>query len=203
MIQCSSYIIENVYLAKFPLGQFLMSTPTHKTLKLSWRLVTLLENNTRMYFPNFSSHFLWYIKWLPFRSETRRSVRRNQLKFICVVMLTRRLLCIKESITLHSKPEQPQACAVPRCLSSMAFRLSCAAQSDPLTKGQTWPPHYSERSLWAAPTWYQQLHHPLWPWPHLRVLWEALMKTSFRKRVGFFIRKLFTSSKDHKGRAFP
>lgn len=47
-----------------------------------------------------------------FRSETRRRVRRNQLKLICIVILTRRLLCIKESITLHREPEQsqPQLC---------------------------------------------------------------------------------------------
>lgn len=162
-----------------------------------------LKNNIRMYFPNFSSYFHWYIKWLHFRSETRRSVRRNQLKFLYVVILTRRMLCIKEPFTLHSKPEQCQACAVPPCRSSMAFSLSCAVQIDPSTVGQTWPPHYSERSLWAACPWYQQLHHPVWPWPHLKVLWEACMKTSFRKRAGFFKRKLFTSSKDHKGRTFP
>lgn len=149
-----------MYLAKFPLGQFLMSMPAHETLKLSWRPVPLLENNIRMYFPNFSSHFHQYIKWVHFRSETRRSVRRNQLKFIYVVILTRRRLCIKESITLHSKPEQSQACPVPRCLSTMAFSLSCAAQIDTSSMGQTWPPHYSERSLWAACPWYQQLYHP-------------------------------------------
>lgn len=165
-------------------------------------LKTTPECTSPIFLPIFTGTLNDFISEFISEVRTRRSVRKNQLKFIHVVILTWRPLCIKESITHSTKN-----LSSPRPVLCHIAHPAWPSASAVLHRLTSWPwDKIGHLIMQRGACGQLPLGTSNYTVPFgLGLIWKCSEKLSGKhlSGKGLVFYKEIISSKDHKGRTFP